>query len=104
MSLDAAKELAQAWERQQIINSNTASILDNTTGINPWVGPQVFHEKHAYQNDTLGKFTVRRIENGFILEFGRYDGDRKVSVYAETPQALADAIVAKLVESRLEDR
>jgi len=101
--------LRQAEISNSILSANPYPGM-NTTAVNPLKPGMVhiertaFQEKEPWLTDEIGHFRVRKIENGFIVEYARRHGERHSSIYAETPQALSDAIVAKLVASRLEER
>ena len=85
-----------------LVNSNTVSGIwpAQTTTITPYHGPML--SSHTTQPNPTAHFSVERVDNGFILRSGRFNGDISKTKVCSSIEEVKDLFVAVLVEYQLE--
>jgi hypothetical protein len=85
-----------------LVNTSTVSGVwpgQNTT-ITPYHGPML--SSHTTQPNPTAHFSVERVDNGFILRSGRFNGDISKTKVCSSIEEVKDLFVAVLVEYQLE--
>jgi hypothetical protein len=86
---------------QGITSTMLGSGGNNATISNlPYHGPML--SSHTAQPNPTAHFSVERVDNGFILRSGRFNGDISKTKVCSSIEEVKDLFVAVLVEYQLE--
>jgi hypothetical protein len=75
-----------------------------TTSVTQWTPPQatISSMPYATNNGNMTHFTVEKVDNGFILRAGRFNGDIAKTKVCSSMDEVKDLFVAVLVEYQLD--
>ena len=72
-----------------------------TTSVTQWT-PTISSMPYATNNGNMTHFTVEKVDNGFILRAGRFNGDIAKTKVCSSMEEVKDLFVAVLVEYQLD--